>query len=428
MLAAGEVVTHEITEPARLVARQRIRSDHMKAVKPAAISQDGRLVAFVAEDALFDGSRCCRNIYMLDRSDGTLTRESRNPDGTSARADSEAPSLSATGDVIAFETEAPIGRAIDAYPVPIHIVVRNRHDGAVRTPLAVDGDVPNGLTSEPALSADGRTVAFTSNATNLTTGGSATGDGTDVYLWRIDDSSVTRVSVADGVRSQPVGASHSARVSADGGFVAFASTAQLVSDDTNAVSDVYLRDLRHARTILVSRGMDGRAAVGASYAPALSADGRYVAFTSRAGNLAPNDHNQDTDVFLRDLATGTTSLVSATFQGASANAASDRPALSANGRWVVYQSLASNLGSKPGCPPIGRDRNLLPDIYLLDRVTGCVSRVRGSPFEDWWNASVAPAIAGSAQVIVFSSTYPVGDEATTDVNLFAWDRCPVGKR
>jgi len=429
MLAGKEVVSREAAETAHLIARQRARSEEVDTVKPAAISEDGRLIAFVASDPLVADGRCCTNIYVLDRSNGTLTRESERPDGTSVQADSQAPSVSAAGGVIAFETVASIPSAPDAHPVSLHIVVRTRRDGTLRTPVAMDGAAPDGLTRQPALSADGRAVAFTSDATNLTPDGDANGDRTDVFLWRLDSSNITRVSVANDGLSHPGGASHSPSVSGNGELVAFASTAQLVPDDTNAVIDVYLRDLRQARTVLVSRAADGQAADSASYSPALSADGRYVAFTSRAGNLVPNDHNGDNDVFIRDLTTGTTSLMSATSKGASANAASGRPAVSADGRWVVYQSLASNLGSKPGCLSSGHDRNLLPDIYLLDRVMGCVSRISASPLEEWWNASVAPAIAGSGRVVLFSSTHPVGpDDLSTDLDLFEAAPAVPGER
>jgi Tol biopolymer transport system component len=421
MLGTGEVVTREIPAAADLIARQRIGGDQLDTLKPAAISHDGRLIAFVAQEPLFSHGQCCNRIYVLDRSSGVLTRESEKSDRLAPQADSQAPSLSAAGDVIAFETLAAIPAETGVHSASLHIVVRDRRDATLRTPSAIDGGVPNGLTHEPALSADGRAVAFTSDATNLTSDGDVNGETTDVFLWRIAGSMIVRVSVPNNRRRASSGASHSPSVSATGELVAFASTAQLVPDDTNGVSDVYLRDLRQARTILVSVALKGGAADSASYSPALSSDGRYVAFTSTAGNLVPSDHNQDNDVFVRDLAAGTTSLVSVTSAGASANAWSRRPALSADGRRVVYESLASNLGSKRGCSSAVRDRNLLPDIYLFDRVTGCVSRISGSPIGEWWNASVAPAIAGSGDIVVFSSTHAVGDDdLSSDFDLFAW--------
>jgi len=112
-------------------------------------------------------------------------------------------------------------------------------------------------------------------------------------------------------------------------------------------------------------------------------------------------------------------LVSATSKGEGANADSRHPALSADGRYVVYQSVASNLGSGSGCPRTPRDTNLLPDVYLFDRATRCVNRISGSTTHEWWTPSVAPAIDGTGSLVVFSSTQPVGDDdISTDFDLF----------
>lgn len=425
VVAAVDAHVQEPTiEAPRLIARQRIPSAARETLRPAAVSHDGRLIAFVAADAAVAVGRCCRNIYLLDRATGALTLESIDADGSVPHADSLSPSLSADGEIIAFETLASIPRLAAAYSALLHIVVRHRRDGMLRTPLGLNGAPPNGLTREPAVSANGGVVAFTSDASNLAPGGDANGRETDVFLWRLDAATVTRVSVVNnGVSPTAPGGSHTPAVSAEGDLVAFTSTARLALEDTNSVADVYLRDLRQARTILVSRAIDGRAADADSYSPALSADGRYVAFTSRAANLVPNDRNQDNDVFVRDLVAETTMLVSGTSNGSSANAASTRPSISADGRWVVYQSIASNLGSNRGCPSLGPDQNLLPDVYAFDRRTRCVSRMSGSPVDEWWDASVAPAIAGSGNTVVFSSTRPVGGaDLRVDFDLFAFTR------
>jgi WD40-like Beta Propeller Repeat len=412
-------------EAARLIGRQRIPSAGLDTLGPAAVSYDGRLIAFVAADGSVARGRCCRHVYLLDQATGVVTLESNDPDGMLLHADSLAPSLSADGEIIAFETLASVPRLTAAYSAPLHIVVRNRRDSTLRTPTGVNGAVPNGLTRQPALSANGRSVAFTSDATNLARGSEADSRGTNVFIWRLDDETVTRVSIGDDdpVTPSSRGASHTPAVSAEGDLVAFTSTARLVREDTNSVADVYVRDVRHARTILVSRAMDGRAGDAGSYSPALSSDGRYVAFASRAGNLVSHDRNKDADVFVRDVVTQTTLLVSATSNGSSANAASTRPSISADGRWVVYQSNASNLGSSRRCPRVGRDENLLPDVYSFDRLTGCVSRMSGSSVDEWWDPSVASAVAGSGNTVVFSSTRAAtGADLGADFDLFAFTR------
>jgi Tol biopolymer transport system component len=143
------------------------------------------------------------------------------------------------------------------------------------------------------VSENGLTVVFTSNATNLAPAADANGGESDVYLWRLDDSTIIRISVDSLDVQAPMGASHSPSVSSDGELIAFTSTARLAREDTNDVNDVYLRDVGRGLTTLVSRGIGKRPSDGANYSPALSADRRYVVFVSTATNLALHDRNQD---------------------------------------------------------------------------------------------------------------------------------------
>jgi Tol biopolymer transport system component len=247
-------------------------------------------------------------------------------------------------------------------------------------------------------------------------------------LWHLDDSTISRVSVDSSGQQRPIGASHSPSVSRDGALVAFVSTARLAPEDTNNATDVYLRDVRRGITSLVSRGAGGRPADGPSHSPVLSPDGRYVAFASGADNLAPGDHNQENDVYLYEPGAGAMTLVSATSRGTAANATSGRPAISADGRYVAYQSMASNLGSGAGCPHSVSDTNLLRDVYISDHVTRCVTRISGSPGREWWTPSVAPAIDGAGTLVVFSSTQPIDEnDPSTDFDLFLFLRASSEK-
>jgi Tol biopolymer transport system component len=403
----------------RMIAAQRIRPGAVDSLRPASVSGDGRLIAFVASGGDSVQRRSSLNVYVLDTSTGLITPESVTPDPTRPQGDSQAPSLSADGRVIAFETMAWNLRDGDVHPIGLHVIVRERHEGTPRTPRSVAGEAPNGLTSEPVVNGSGVVVAFTSDATNLSTSEDANGQQTDVYLWRLDDSPIVRISV-DGSGLQPAtGASHSPSISADGELIAFVSTARLAAEDTNGVADVYLRDVRRHRTLLISRGRSGRAGDGASHSPVVSADGRHVAFVSRAGDLIARDRNEDGDIYLYDVTTGSIELVSATSRNESANTGSRRPAVSADGRYVVYESRASNLGSGPECAQPASDTNLLPDVYMLDRVTRCVMRLSGSVAQEWWTPSIAPAINGAGDVVVFSSRQPAStDDVSTDFDLF----------
>ena len=400
-------------------ATQRIREDQIRTIDPAALSHDGRLIAFVSRNPESSQGDVCQ-VYVLDRSTGMITPESISPDRTPL-GDSRAPNLSPDGRVVTFETlDPPSGNQ----PVTgRHVVVRNRQNGVLRTPQSPRGEPPDGDSFEPVVSENGLTVVFTSSATNLAPALDANGGESDVYLWRLDDSTIVRVSVDSRGVQPPIGASHSPSVSSDGELIAFTSTARLAPEDTNDGTDVYLRDVGRGLTTLVSRGIGGRPSDGASHSPALSANRHYVVFASGATNLAPHDRNHDNDVYIYDIAGGSITLVSATSTGRAANAASLRPALSADGRYVAYQSVASNLGSGPGCPRQVPDTNLLPDVYLLDRTTRCVTRISGSPTREWWTPSVAPAIDGTGSLVVFSSTQPVGeDDVSTDFDLFLFLR------
>ena len=273
--------------------------------------------------------------------------------------------------------------------------------------------------------ATARVVVFTSDATNLVSEPDANGRQTDIYAWQLETGRITRISV-DSHGAQPsAGSSHSPRVSRDGAVVAFVSTARLASADTNTVADVYVRDVRHGITVLASGGVDS-AHDGPSSSPAISADGRYVAFESLAA-LDPKDRNNDRDVYIFDVTARTTTLVSMTSKGQSANAASRRPALSDDGEVVAYESLASNLGSRPGMST-GRQRHESPSRRV--RVRPCDAAA--------WRASAAlrarngghrasrQPIDASGGTIVFSSAQPSdADDPTTDFDLF---HAVIGKR
>jgi Tol biopolymer transport system component len=134
-------------------------------------------------------------------------------------------------------------------------------------------------------------------------------------------------------------------LSADGRLVVFSSDADnLVANDTNGLRDVFLRDLMSGTTLLVSAGLDGQVANGMSYDPAISANGRYVAFASTARNLVAGDSNGKSDVFVRDLEAGSTVLASVDSGGiGGGNAVSHAPAIGGDGRFVLFRSSAGNL-------------------------------------------------------------------------------------
>jgi len=207
--------------------------------------------------------------------------------------------------------------------------------------VSQDGGKPGnqGADRSPCgISADGNRVAFSSDSTNL---GSATPG--QIYLRKIDSDSTTIVSRSSG-GTIGNGTSFQASISDDGGVVAFHSAStNLVSGDVNGQGDIFVRVLTSNTTQLVSTTAGGQASNGDTQSPALSSNGRYVAFTSSATNLVADDDNAAYDIFRKDRQTGAVARVSVSSSGAEANGGSASPSITPDGRYVSFTSKASNL-------------------------------------------------------------------------------------
>ena len=327
----------------------------------AAISADGRFVAFSSYASNLvagDTNICawkylggtaprrypCADVFVRDGATGKIERVSVSSRDTQANGDSGLRGLAISGDgrYIAFVSDAsnlvagdtnkecisPIVRA--HYPNDrVHyncgdVFVRDRVTGkTARASLGSGGKQANGASYEPSISADGRVVAFSSEASNLVAGDTngCPRSCPDVFVRDRVTGKTTRVSLSrDG--KQVSGPSFEPSISADGRYVAFSSSAAgLVADDTNtcgtigrretfACRDVFVRDRATGRTERVSVSSAGEQANGYSDNPTISAGGHFVAFSSAASNFVHGDTNNLRDVFARDRATGTTSLVS----------------------------------------------------------------------------------------------------------------------
>jgi Tol biopolymer transport system component len=162
--------------------------------------------------------------------------------------------------------------------------------------------------------------------------------------------------------------SFSPSLSADGRFAAFMSRASnLVPDDTNGVDDIFVRDRQSSGIVRASASAGGEQGNGRSDSPAISGNGQFVVFASQATNLVPGDTNDSMDVFVKDLHTGAIRLASEAADGTQANGRSFAPAISHDGRFVIFTSAATNL--------IANDTNNVDDIFRKDLVTGEVVRV-----------------------------------------------------
>jgi Tol biopolymer transport system component len=216
----------------------------------------------------------------------------------------------------------------------------DRHPGTISLVSVglsgIGGNEPSGVDGSSGTSAHGRYVVFSSSATDLVA--NDTNGQRDVFVRDMVTGRTTLASVGPG-GVQGNGESRQASISADGRFVAFDSFASgLVPGDSNDSPDVFRRDLRTGRTTLVSVGLDGPADLGAVF-PDISADGHHVAFESSSTNLVPGDTNTTQDIFVRNLRAGRTERVSLTSAGLQSDLPSLEPAISGNGRIVAFTAI-----------------------------------------------------------------------------------------
>jgi Tol biopolymer transport system component len=327
------------------------------------ISADGRFVVFFsrAADLVTTDTNDSVDVFVRDLKNGTTTLVSVNKDGSdSGASESSFPVISADGRFVAFQTSAGDLVATDTNGKTDVFVRDLQHGTTTLVSVNKDGtDSGSGESLSNVISADGRYVAFSSNADNLVATDS---NGTrDIFVRDIQNETTTLVSVnKDGIDSG-TGYSRETAVSADGRFVVFSSEAgDLVTTDSNDTWDVFVRDIQSGTTTLVSVNKDGTDS-GASHSGEveISADGRYVAFSSYADNLVTTDSNGTRDVFVRDLQSGTTTLVSANKQGTDSGAGRSRaPVISADGRVVAFRSEADNL--------VATDTNGVLDVFAFE--------------------------------------------------------------
>lgn len=324
-------------------------------------------------------------------------RLSKNSLGTEGDGPSDSPIISLDARFLVFASEATNLVPNDTNGLR-DVFVHERTPGLTsRASESSSGAQANGASFDPAITANGEYVAFASAATNLVPGD--TNGRTDVFVRHVASGIVERISV-DSLGGQADGDSDRPSLSADGRYVAFRSDADdLVPGDTNGRSDVFVHDRLTGLTRRVSVGPGGAQAHGDSVQPALSADGRFVAFASDADDLVPGDTNGASDVFLHDWMTGITERVSVDSAGAQAGGPSHDPAVSADGDLVVFASAADDL--VPG------DTNAADDVFLRDRRAGSTERVSlDSAGAQASGSSASPALTTDGSFVTFDSDAP----------------------
>jgi Tol biopolymer transport system component len=332
-----------------------------------ALSLDGRFVAFWsrATNLVPTDTNGYVDIFLHDRQSLTTELVSVSSGGALGNGDSVQPSLSADVRFVAFTSQASNlvpGDGNGTYDV----FVRDRTAGTTElVSIATSGTLGNGQSEEPSISADGRYVAFRSISSNLVAGDS--NGSYDIFVRDRLNGTTECISVALGGGFGNADSGWPS-ISADGRYVAFWSNASnLVSGDTNQVSDVFVRDRQAGTTERISVSSGGAQGTNSSTRPSMSADGRYIAFNSTAHNLVPGDTTTFPDVFLRDRLSGTTEMVSVSSGGALPNDMSEEPSISADGRHVAFYSKATNL--------VSDDTNAYEDAFVRDVEVGTTERV-----------------------------------------------------
>ena len=373
------------------------------------------------------------DIFVRDIVDGTTTRANVSAAGGQVLfGDGAQGSMTPDGKFLAFQCQ---GNELIPGSTGFPVYVRDLDAGTLeRCPLIPDKSTGG----SPTISADGRFVAFTAFGI---------GGPSDIYVWDRQLGTTVNISVTPGGSATASGYCFNPAFSGNGRFVAFQSSKDdLVAGDTNGFTDIFVRDLQNNVTERVSLSSLGTQGNSISTVPAISADGRFVAFASPANNLVPGDTNSTVDVFVRDRLLGTTELVSVSSTGEHAEVSmsveSQPPSISADGRYVAFEHGAGNL--------VAGDTNGTFDIFVRDRQLGTTRRVSvatggGEGNGHSFAASIFPyggfvAFLSEASNLVAGDTNGVGDiflhnlttgettrlsVATDGTQADDWSRVPV---
>lgn len=301
-----------------------------------------------------------RAVTILPFSPPDALAVSHLPDGQPVTEFNRMGGISGDGQIIVFSSASPSWTADDVNTqLDVYAYRRDTDRVELLSRSPATHSVGNGDSGAPTISRDGRLVAFQSRADNLVD--LDQNQKQDIFVRDLATNTIERVSVAlDG--SEANGGSQSARISGNGRFVVFQSHASnLTENDTNKCWDIFLRDLATGETRCLSLASNGVPANADSTSPAISADGRYVLFESYADNLVPGDDNDEQDIFLLDRGTQRLELISRRPDGHSGQGYSSGASISDDGRLVLFTSTALDLVANPGPDFSG--------IYLYDRQT-----------------------------------------------------------
>lgn len=375
-------------------------------VEGAVLSGNGAAVAFATTSPAFatgDVNGGILDVFRADTAGGGRALVSQAYDGLGANGPSASPSISGNGVTVAYTSLASnlvLGDTNDSADV----FASTRGGTTELVSVAADGGPANGPSSAPDISADGRIVAFVSSATNLVAGD--TNGQPDVFIRDLAARTTKRMSVSS-TGEQGDGASASPAINADGTAVAFSSSARnLVPKDTNKAADVFVRDADGTERVSVSTDdvqQDRAIAAPFRAAPDISGDGRYVVFDTDATSLSASDTNERTDVYLRDRRSRRTTLVSASSVNVQGNNDSITPRITPNGRFVTFESFATNLVPQDGPREDLFVRDLRAGTTSLINATDSGARRQPEPVKQLLQTA---QISDDARTAIFVSAAP----------------------
>jgi hypothetical protein len=358
------------------------------------ISSDGRYLAFVANsnNLVDNDTNGVSDIFVRDIIDNETTRVSVSSSGNQANGSSDQVAISGNGRYVVFSSSADNLVANDTNNTSDVFVHDTQTSETNRISVNSDGEQGictytgcsnprSTVTSPDIVSYDGRYVLFNSGANNLTEvppyilPSGAYGVNVQAYIRDTVDNTTTLVSETyDGTQSRYGGIATD--LSDDGTYVVFncsssANGCGFVPEGDSGIGQIYVRDMINNVNSKVSVNSSGEQGNGHSYGAKISDNGKTIVFLSSANNLVPNDNNGTTDIFLHDLATQTIAKISSSFEGGDSNGQSNIPSMSSDGRFVVFDSTASNLSPD--------DTNSLYDVFLVDRFPDSTAPMLGEP-------------------------------------------------
>lgn len=343
---------------------------------PIAANADGSVIAFQGSRSnVLDAAQAPDAVFVWREADQSVTRLEVPVADAAAVGQVGGPVVSADGRFVAYQAQILAPTAGFAGPgvyVFRHDLLANTASVASASDATPDEGIPS--LWHPVWSADLNRLGFSSDAPGLIAGDN--NHAQDAFLLTLEPLELRLLSPRDTAVASVTAAGPSwARpqcLSADGRYLVFTSAAEdLVANDRNGAGDVFLHDLNTGSNSLVSVNLAGTASGnGYSHSPVISADGRFIAFASLANDLVEGDTNGLNDVFVRDLETGTTELASHVLGGTGSGSGSSlKPTISADGRWIAFESLATNLMSPDLVNPL-RQEYLSPirDVFVFDRI------------------------------------------------------------